>query len=98
MARFKEIADDDHSYGANADEDIQEFLLKSGKHLLFCEEIRKEIVTPNSNPALVKPLYRGIEVREQNWVTIPIRVRTNAMETAKNLLAPFSGEIGYEYY
>ena len=30
------------------------------------EEIKKEKVTPNGNPALVKPINNGIEEHEQN--------------------------------
>ena len=35
------------------------------------EEIRKENVTPNGKPALVKPIKIGIEEQEQNGVTVP---------------------------
>ena len=35
------------------------------------EEIRKEKVTPNGSPALVKPMNRGMEEQEQKGVTVP---------------------------
>ncbi len=35
------------------------------------EEIKKENVTPNGNPALVKPMNSGIDEHEQNGVTVP---------------------------
>lgn len=35
------------------------------------EEIRKENVTPNGSPALVKPMNSGMEEQEQKGVTVP---------------------------
>ena len=35
------------------------------------EEIRKEKVTPNGSPALVKPMNSGMEEQEQKGVTVP---------------------------
>ena len=40
------------------------------------EEMRKEKVTPKGNPALVKPMKRGIEEQEQKGVTVPNRAAT----------------------
>ena len=37
------------------------------------EEIRKENVTPNGSPALVKPMKRGMDEQEQNGVSVPRR-------------------------
>ncbi len=35
------------------------------------DEIRKENVTPNGSPAVVKPMNSGIEEQEQNGLTVP---------------------------
>lgn len=35
------------------------------------DEIRKEKVTPNGNPARVNPINSGMEEQEQNGVTVP---------------------------
>ena len=35
------------------------------------EEIRKENVTLNGKPALVKPMNNGMDEHEQNGVTVP---------------------------
>jgi hypothetical protein len=35
------------------------------------DEIRNENVTPIGNPAFVKPMNIGIELHEQNGVTVP---------------------------
>ena len=35
------------------------------------EDIRKENVTPNGSPALVKPINSGIDEQEQKGVTVP---------------------------
>lgn len=35
------------------------------------EEIKNEKVTPNGNPAFVKPMNNGIDEQEQNGVTVP---------------------------
>jgi hypothetical protein len=35
------------------------------------EDIKNENVTPNGNPALVKPINRGIDEQEQKGVTVP---------------------------
>mgnify|MGYP000028426429 CR=1 FL=1 len=40
------------------------------------EEIRKENVTPKGNPALVKPINKGIDEQEQNGVTVPSKAAT----------------------
>jgi len=37
------------------------------------DEIRKENVTPNGNPAFVNPMNIGMEEHEQNGVTVPSR-------------------------
>lgn len=39
-------------------------------------EIRKENVTPKGNPALVKPINKGIDEQEQNGVTVPSKAAT----------------------
>ena len=35
------------------------------------DDIKNENVTPSGNPALVKPIKRGMEEQEQNGVTVP---------------------------
>jgi hypothetical protein len=40
------------------------------------EEIRKEKVTPNGSPALVKPINNGMDEQEQKGVTVPSKAAT----------------------
>lgn len=40
------------------------------------EEIKNEKVTPNGNPALVKPINSGMDEQEQNGVTVPSNAAT----------------------
>ena len=40
------------------------------------DEIKNEKVTPKGNPALVKPINKGIDEQEQNGVTVPSNAET----------------------
>ena len=40
------------------------------------DEIKNENVTPKGNPALVKPINKGIDEQEQNGVTVPSNAET----------------------
>jgi hypothetical protein len=53
------------------------------------EDIKKENVTPIGNPALVKPINKGIEEQEQNGVTVPSKALNMLAETPLNLPSIF---------